>query len=158
MHTTPTANGTDRETLVAHALACVAHYGQTSTYSKEIYSNHLRRVAGLTNPRYKPVAWLHDVLEDTALTPDHLLVGGISEATVRSVKLLTRLDEGQTYDQYLDSLITSGDEGALIVKVNDLRDHIRSDDPQGGRAVVPLDRIVRDEVSLGRLRIACLNR
>ena len=68
----------------------------------------------------KHVALLHDVLEDTEYTRENLKEMGYTEEIVNAVKLLTRKKEGQTYAEYINSIIESKNEIALDVKVSDL--------------------------------------
>lgn len=63
-------------------------------------------------------ALLHDVVEDTDYTFDDLLSEGFSEEVVELVKLLTK-EDGETYNQYLDRLIGSGNVGAMKIKLAD---------------------------------------
>jgi (p)ppGpp synthase/HD superfamily hydrolase len=115
-------------------IAEVAHQGQYRKFCGEPYVEHPRRVAEAAANDYATpgtalwdevhaVGMLHDVLEDTEFTAAHLLMLGVPANVVNSVKVLTRGEE--TYGQYLDRVILSGDKVALAVKLADLRDNLR---------------------------------
>jgi (p)ppGpp synthase/HD superfamily hydrolase len=73
------------------------------------------------------VAYLHDIVEDTAVTlPD---LNGFGDDVARAVGLLTRTD-GVAYTDYIDGLLASGDRLALAVKIADLTDHLRPSCPE----------------------------
>lgn len=66
------------------------------------------------------VALLHDVLEDTDITEQELLCRfPMKIDEVEALELLTRKD-GMSYDDYIKSIIKSGNEIAIRVKVYDL--------------------------------------
>ena len=69
------------------------------------------------------VAWLHDVIEDSAVTAADLRASGIPAHIVDAVVLLTRGPE--TYATYIDTLRAAQNPLALAVKRADLRDHLR---------------------------------
>src|SRR3954469_13798466 len=86
----------------ASELARTAHAGQFRRDGVTPYATHpeavARRVAG--DETAEAVAWLHDVLEDTAITVDDLRNGQIPEEVISSVVLLTNKgDIG--YERYL---------------------------------------------------------
>lgn len=70
-------------------------------------------------------AWLHDVLEDTAETPDTMRAAGIPERVIDAVRVLTKAD-GVSYREYLERV--KADEIARKVKVADML-HNLSDSP-----------------------------
>ena len=67
-------------------------------------------------------AWLHDIVEDTDVTGGDLLEMGYSETVVNAVLLLTK-PKKMPYAEYIDSLIASGDERAIRVKLSDNLDN-----------------------------------
>lgn len=118
------------EILIAETIARVAHYGQTCRFGGEPFISHPETVASYVKPEYQPTAWLHDVLEDTPLTVDHLRTAGISEATITAVELLTRPHEFLEYDTYIQRIIESGNITALVVKHADLTHNLRPSLPE----------------------------
>lgn len=123
------------------AIADEAHRGQFRKFGGEPYVEHPRRVGNsaclyvdehhrLPSSigaeeffRLEAVGLLHDVLEDTAVRAGDLLVVGVPQEVVRSVITLTRRDE--TYGEYVDRVILSGDWIAIAVKTADLHDNLR---------------------------------
>lgn len=122
----------ERLTEVAEAIAVIAHAGQTRMDGVEPYVNHPLRVAkalterpGGTTYGVYAAAVLHDVLEDTAVTAEHLRTLGISEYAIGLVEIVTRT-EGETYWEYLDRVVASGSGDAVALKVADIRDNLVS--------------------------------
>ena len=66
------------------------------------------------------VGLLHDVLEDTNITEQELLCRfPMKIDEIEALELLTRKD-GTSYDDYITSIIESGNEIAMSVKLDDL--------------------------------------
>ena len=110
----------------AKALAELCHAGQTDKAGRP-YIEHLERVAESVGRHAEEaaVAYLHDVVEDTPCTLDHLVRLGFDEGSiVRPVEILTRRD-GETYFDYIRRIAGSGDGTARAVKRADLLDHLR---------------------------------
>ena len=109
----------------AKALAELCHAGHTDKAGRP-YTEHLERVAeSVGRHAAAAVAYLHDVVEDTPCTLDHLVRLGFDEGRiVRPVDILTRRD-GETYFDYIRRIVRSGDTTALAVKRADLLDHLR---------------------------------
>jgi (p)ppGpp synthase/HD superfamily hydrolase len=84
---------------IARRIATNAHAGQKDKNGVD-YIEHPRRVAGrLQQLDEQAVAWLHDVVEDTAVTEDDLREQGVDEAIVEAVLLLSR-NRGDADDYY----------------------------------------------------------
>ena len=104
-------------------LAIVAHSGQ-----KDMIGNpailHVLAVGlmGKTEPEQK-AGFLHDVVEDTDLTIEDLRADGVEEEVLAAVDLLTHRD-GISYEDYVKSIVASGNEIAIHVKLNDLRQNL----------------------------------
>lgn len=117
-------------------LATDAHAGQIDKAGRP-YSEHPRRVAALVagmtdDPDAVAVAWLHDVVEDTAVTLDDLRAEGWSERVVAAVDALTRRPgEGDAY-----YLRVAADPLAALVKRADIADNT---DPQRVALLTPSD-------------------
>jgi hypothetical protein len=121
------------ELEVAIRIAAQSHDGQLEESTGEPYIRHVFRVVSLVkSPRAKIVAWLHDVLEDSRLTPADLSARGISMRVISSVVVLTNTKTHTNpehtyaqYMQYIQRVKDSGDPIAVEVKIADLRDHFR---------------------------------
>lgn len=111
----------------AKALADIAHHGQCRRDKVTPYFTHLERVADRVDYALKPIAWLHDIVEDTAVTLLHLEALGFPEWIIAAVGALTHL-EGEPYVDYLKRVKSVPD--ALVVKFADIRDNL-SDNPTG---------------------------
>lgn len=85
------------------SIAESAHKGQFRRDGNTPYIRHVyaveNKVAHL-GPEYRCVAYLHDVLEDSDLTAQDLLVQGVPKNIVDAVELLTKQSD-LTYKQYL---------------------------------------------------------
>ncbi|QAY74893.1 phosphohydrolase [Agromyces protaetiae] len=88
---------------LAQGIAFVAHRGQRDKVGGD-YIDHPARVAerfdAETEPVEAAVAWLHDVVEDTELDAEDLLLAGVAPAIVDAVVLLTRTDDVSAADYY----------------------------------------------------------
>jgi len=88
------------------------------------YIDHPRRVAERVGqvdgrPETVAVAWLHDVVEDTATSLADLRAGGLGESVVAAVDALTRRpDEGDEYYRRI-----AADDLAMVVKLADIWDN-----------------------------------
>lgn len=121
----------ERETIIAETIARLAHFGAVCKFGGEPFITHPEAVAASTYGMDRPVAWLHDVLEDVAITATHLRAAGISTATIAAVTILTR-NEG-TYEEYIDDIVASGNVSAMRVKVADLTHNLRPSCPDSLR-------------------------
>lgn len=117
------------------AIAEKAHSGQFRKFNGEPYIEHPRRVSRALavydegdEILHQAIGLLHDVLEDTDVNSAMLLRGGVTLDVVQAVQVLTRGEE--TYGQYLDRVILSGNKPAIRCKAKDLGDNL-SDLPLG---------------------------
>lgn len=120
----------ERHIALAYEIAHAAHRGMLRL-SGEPYLNHVMRVADAVRPygdRAVTTAYLHDVVEDTDVTPRTLRALGFPETTVQDVIALTHESNDATYDEYITRLIETGSEYALRVKLADLEDNLRDVD------------------------------
>lgn len=88
---------------IAKQVASRAHSGQHRRDGYTPYINHPAAVAAKLAGESAVViatAWLHDVLEDTAETPETLRAAGVPESVVQAVEVLTKADD-LSYDEYL---------------------------------------------------------
>ena len=112
---------------LAQRVARRAHAGQTRRDGVTPYVQHPEAVASRVgdDPQGVAVAWLHDVLEDTAVTEDDLRAEGFPPAVVDAVAALTKR-EGVSYDAYLRGVAAL--PLARVVKVADMLSNL-ADDP-----------------------------
>jgi len=110
--------GANKEVELAREIAVAAHYNQVDL-AGEPYIQHPGYVAAQqTTSKARAVAWLHDVLEDSAAyTPEVLKVAGVSDEVVEAVVLLTHVP-GVPYAEYVERLREN--ELAARVKIADL--------------------------------------
>lgn len=119
------------------AFVTKAHAGQTDKAGRP-YVDHVLRVFERTAQRLDTLeislgadereeilhaALLHDIVEDTGHTFDQLRAMGYADATVRRVELLTREDDGRSYQQEIEEIAASGDLGAIVIKLSDNEDN-----------------------------------
>lgn len=110
----------DPQVTIAKTIAIIAHAGQTDK-AGDPYINHPERVAGrMTGPTHVATAWLHDVLEDTAVTESDLLLSGVEPRIIRAVRMLTRRPDVSPEDYYAGVRANSI---ARAVKLGDIEDN-----------------------------------
>lgn len=110
-------------TLLEKALriAAEAHAGQTDK-AGAAYILHPMRVADrCRTAEEKIVALLHDVIEDTPVTPERLLAEGFPQSIVDSVLAVTR-NKGETYEAFIERCAL--DRVGRVVKIHDLEDNM----------------------------------
>ncbi|KOU68393.1 HD domain-containing protein [Streptomyces sp. NPDC060334] len=114
---------TDRAlTLIeVEALARAAHEGQTDKAGRP-YAEHLAAVAEGVRLRggtaeQQAAAWLHDAIEDDALTPDWLESAALPTPVKDMVLALTKI-RGEPVEGYAARILAT--PGALLVKEADL--------------------------------------
>ncbi|MEU9960483.1 HD domain-containing protein [Streptomyces sp. NPDC050982] len=103
------------------ALARNAHAAQTDKAGRP-YAEHLRAVADGVRARggddeQIAAAWLHDSVEDDALSEDWLREAALSRRTKDIVLALTKR-QGEPPEAYADRILAT--PGALLVKESDL--------------------------------------
>jgi (p)ppGpp synthase/HD superfamily hydrolase len=109
---------------LARGIAYGAHAGQVDK-AGEMYACHVQRVAArLDDPADQVVAWLHDVLEDTAVTVPDLIVAGIPANLIDTVRVLTHRRH-EPREVYYDRIRV--DPRAVRVKLADIADNTDPD-------------------------------
>jgi (p)ppGpp synthase/HD superfamily hydrolase len=103
------------------AIARAAHEGQTDKAGRP-YAEHLQAVAEGVRARggdaeQIAAAWLHDAVEDAALTEDWLAAAALSDRT-KAVVLAVTKRAGETPEAYAARVLAT--PGALLVKEADL--------------------------------------
>lgn len=120
------------EVSIAETIAILAHFGQMSKYENQvIYLHHPAAVAAEVADEFKPIAWLHDVLEDcNFFTKEHLLAAGIDRKTVEAVEIITRDKSRESYVEFIDRIAASRNVVAITVKLADIRHNLRPSCPK----------------------------
>lgn len=127
---------------MAKGIATMAHEGQVygakiEGRKPEPYINHVASVVKIVNdltlsdPDALAAAWLHDVLEDTKVTPPMLEQFGVAPQIIQHVLALTRKgnSEGrrEPYEQYI--LRVKVAPVPRVVKIADLTANLRARPP-----------------------------
>ena len=87
------------------------------------YLDHLYYVSNnLDDLNMKIVGLLHDILEDTEINENDLKEIGFTDKIIEAILLLTRRDE--TYNEFIDRIISSNNKIALYVKKIDLENNM----------------------------------
>jgi len=102
---------------LAKRMAVAAHTGQFRNDKKTPYIKHPEAVAKLVESRLKPIAWLHDVVEDTDLTIQDLQDAGFPNYIVNAVDDLTHR-KSDTNVFYWNNMLKNAD--AVTVKIADI--------------------------------------
>lgn len=105
----------------AKSLAAKVHASQKDKGGNP-YINHIEGVAaGVESVEAKTVAYLHDVLEDTATTEDDLKKEGFPAEIIEAVKALTK-DKDETYEDFIKRV--GKNPLAAKVKLSDLANNM----------------------------------
>lgn len=87
-------------------------------------SRHLVRLFPSASRAERHAAWLHDVLEDTAMTAEDLRRMSYAPEVIAIVEAVTKPGTGnETYADWIDRLAQDAPLGALRVKLADLTDN-----------------------------------
>jgi hypothetical protein len=92
--------------------------------------DHIERVAALVPDWARPVAWLHEVLEQGAVPEQELLTRGLSDEELRALRLLSHPDfcSDLAYLGHVELIARAGGAAGLLaraVKRADLEDRRR---------------------------------
>jgi (p)ppGpp synthase/HD superfamily hydrolase len=101
-------------------LAEDAHRGATDKAGRPYIQHVMRVVQAVDTNEQKMAAALHDIVEDTSTTLDHLTEAGCPREVVAAVDALTRRP-GEDYESFLER--ASQNELARRVKIADLMDN-----------------------------------
>ena len=108
-------------TRKAMTLAYNAHHGQLDRAGVPYIFHPARVASGFMQETEACVAWLHDVVEDTACTLDDLRRAGFSDEICDAAGLMTH-DKRVSYADYVKEI--AKDPVAKAVKMADLRDNM----------------------------------
>ena len=112
-------------------IAARAHAGHKDQFG-EPELLHVLQVTVTVPAEARVVAALHDVPEDSELTPDDLRAEGLSEVELEAVLILTDR-EGESYVEHVERIATAAGEAgrlARIVKLADLWDNLSRVTPE----------------------------
>ena len=107
-------------TELALQIATEAHEGQTRNNGSP-YIEHPKRVAAAVEDRLKPIALMHDILENTKVTLLDLEKAGFPPYVLAAVDVLTH-KHGDSNKVYWHKILTNPD--AIKVKVVDIKDNM----------------------------------
>lgn len=102
-------------------IATAAHDGQLDKGGQPYILHAMRVMMNVDATDEKIVAVLHDVLEDTDVTPDDLVREGIKPRQLAALHAITKR-EGERYADYL--LRVADNQIALRVKIADVEDNM----------------------------------
>ena len=103
---------------LALSIARQAHEGQLDKAGVDYIKHPIYVASQVESEEEKAVALLHDVLEDSPITAEELLIAGLPVEVVTAVKLLTKKPM-QDYQAYLETVKTN--PLARVVKLADLK-------------------------------------
>ena len=114
------------DVTVARSLAEKALEGAKDRYGDPLIE-HVARVAAMVPPEAQAVAWLHEVLERSAIPLSELEAEGLQPDEAQALMLLTRPLEESYEVRALEIAHGRGRGGSLArtVKLADLDDHLR---------------------------------
>lgn len=103
---------------LATQIADKAHTGQFRNDRTTPYIKHPEAVASAVESRLKPIAWLHDVMEDTSVTIQDLTYAGFPSYIVDAVEDITHR-KSDTNMAYWKQMLRNPD--AVNVKIADIK-------------------------------------
>ena len=106
-------------TKTAYDIACNAHRGQSDQGDNPYIIHPCTLAAQMPDEDTTAIALLHDVLEDSDITPETLAEYGIPDGIIKTVILLSRNHwPNLSYMEYIQNLRQS--QTAITVKTADL--------------------------------------
>lgn len=114
----------DAMIVAATGIAKTAHAGQKRRDGEDYFEQHVQKVANAVEPRLKPIALLHDVVEDTQVTIQDLISTGFPKYVIDAVDLLTHKNQEPNI-QYWGRIAKNRD--AALVKISDMKHNLSSD-------------------------------
>lgn len=108
---------------LAKWIAETAHAGQTRHDGSTPYMVHVQAVADAVEDRLKPIAYLHDVVEDTNISLDELKELGFDSYILDAVDLLTHCKNVPNI-VYWKGIASNAD--ATMVKLADIAHNLSS--------------------------------
>ena len=77
------------------------------------------------NDNEKTVGFLHDLIEDCDWSIEDLQTEGFLDEVVEAVDILTHRKDEDSYDEYVNKIMLSGNRLAINVKLNDLHHNLQ---------------------------------
>jgi hypothetical protein len=118
------------DAMNARAIAERVHAGARDETGEPVIA-HVRRVGAMVPAEASVIAWLHEVLECSAMSEQELLMAGLTTEELRALRLLSRTGHAHSDRAYLAHLEliarSAGESGRLarLVKIADLHDRRR---------------------------------
>jgi GTP diphosphokinase / guanosine-3',5'-bis(diphosphate) 3'-diphosphatase len=114
----------ERMLATAIEIAMKYHSGQTDKIGSPYIFHPMRVMESVSGLKYKIVAILHDVIEDTDATLDTLNNAGIDDGEILSaIDIITKKKkQGQSYEEYLR--LVNNNTIARKVKLVDIADNL----------------------------------
>jgi (p)ppGpp synthase/HD superfamily hydrolase len=109
------------EIEIAISIALRAHKGQLDKGGNPYILHPLAVMNRVETIEEKIVAVLHDVVEDSDITLEHLKAEGISEEIVEAIRLLTRSKE-DSYEEFIEK--TKMNRISRKVKIADIKENM----------------------------------
>lgn len=103
-------------------IATEAHKGQLDKAGNEYIGHPLRVMAAGKTVEEKITGVLHDVIEDSNLTPEELAAEGFSTTIIKALRCLTKQTPDEPYEKYIARI--KNNPLATTVKLNDLTDNM----------------------------------
>ena len=113
----------DKMIEMAKWIAEKGHEGQFRKDGKTPYVEHVNAVADAVEPRLKPIAYLHDIVEDTNISLEELIQLGFDDYVIDAVDLLTPRNRIPNIE-YWKKIATNPD--AVTVKLADIKHNLSS--------------------------------
>lgn len=108
----------------AIVLATTAMQGLKDLEGNAAILHPLRVMLSGKSDDEKIVGVLHDVPEDTNVGFSQLKESGCTDAQIEALHLLTHSKDDVPYFEYVNRIISSGNELAIAVKIHDLEDNL----------------------------------
>lgn len=124
----------------AKAIARIAHAGMKYG-AADYFAGHVEKVVARVkaDPDARPgdivVAYLHDVVEDTAVTFTDLIDAGFNAAIVNSIKKITRNPDIE-YFEYIRGIAADEDDFAYMVKYHDIKENLMNSEKSGSASMI----------------------
>lgn len=103
-------------------IARHAHASQVDKAGVDYIEHPLRVMEKGENAEQKIVGVLHDVVEDSDWTFEMLEEEGFAPAIIEALKCVTKLSEGEDYDDFISRVMTN--PLAVKVKLYDIEDNL----------------------------------
>ena len=103
---------------LALSIAMEAHRGQFDKAGIDYIEHPIYVASQVDTEEEKAVALLHDVIEDSPVSAEELLIAGLPEEVVTAVQVVTKKKE-QDYQTYLETV--KKNPLARVVKLADLK-------------------------------------